>query len=111
MNKKISTLIAAVELLRKEIDPELQAQTMLTFLYIAQYGEITIKSLGQIMKSSTASASRNAAYWGLWHRKGQPGQRMVDHTEDTVDRRIKYVSLNAKGRRFLDKLAAAMGAV
>ncbi len=106
MNKNLTAILLAMETLRKEVDLEVQAQTLVCLLYVAQYGEITIKELGKRMGMSTASASRNAGYWGPWN-KGKPGQGMIEYREDHMDRRIKYVTLTSKGKRFLDKLAAA----
>lgn len=87
-----------------EVDSEIQVQTMLVFLYIAQAGTCTQKSIENAMAISPAAASRNVAYWTDRRFDRRPGMGFVLKQEDDHDRRFKTLSLTLKGTQFYEQL-------
>lgn len=87
-----------------KVDPELQLNTLLVFLYVAQRGVCTQKDVELHFGMNNATASRNVAYWTEHKRYEQAGQGFVKREEDPKDRRYKLLSLTPKGKRFYDTI-------
>ena len=104
----MKNLVACLELFR-QLDPEIQAQTMMTFLLVAVMDPdpISMSDLGDRIGLAQSSVSRNVSALGAWSRHKRPGLKLVEAHEDFMDRRKKLVNLTASGRRLkktLEKL-------
>jgi DNA-binding MarR family transcriptional regulator len=71
-------------------------QTILA-LAVARQPSITMYQSGEILKTSSASCSRNVAAPGKWHKFGEPGLDLVETVENPVERRRKIVFLTLRG--------------
>lgn len=96
MAEHFGKLIQLMETLRA-IDPEMPAQTVLTFLYIAQEPNISMRDLQAKLGLASSSTSRNVAALSKHHKLGKEGADVVEAYEDPVDRRYKRVRLTGKG--------------
>ena len=98
-------LIDSVEILRS-LDPEMQAQTMLIFLLIANRDPdpISMTDLARQSGVAQSSVSRNVASLGSINRHKMPGLQLVDSYEDPKDLRKKLVKLTPSGRRIINLL-------
>ena len=102
MSLRLMKAIRLVEEFRK-LDSEMQAQTMLAFLYIAQKSDqeapATVKEVGEYLGLTSASASRNVAVLGKWSRHNKAGHDLVTTYENPERRIEKFIELTAKGKR------------
>lgn len=98
------SLMTALELVRKELDPEMQVQTLSVLLTVASAPGITMKELSQRLHLAQSSCSRNVAALSKWHRLGRPGLDLLVATEDPAERRRKIVRLTTRGERFIETL-------
>lgn len=102
-------LVAVIEEFRK-LNPEMQAQTILTFCAVAsKEGVVGMKDIERMTGMSSASTSRNIAALGPYHRKGNPGMDLVVAFENPDDRREKLLKLTPKGRRIAESLVRYQG--
>jgi len=101
----MKNLAACLEVFR-QLDPEIQAQTMVVYLLVAEMDPdpISMTDLGRRSGLAQSSVSRNVASLGAWSRHRRPGLRLVSAEEDIMDRRRKLVSLTASGRRLKETL-------
>ncbi|MGJ0513740.1 MarR family winged helix-turn-helix transcriptional regulator [Methylocystis sp.] len=99
-------------LLRREVEafakinPEVNANMILAFLFIAQRGVCVQKDLEVNLGLTNASASRLVSWWTDVKRFGIDGVGFVERTEDPRDRRYKLLRLTPAGKKFYDKLRA-----
>ena len=101
-------LAAAIEAFR-ELDQEMPAQTILTFLLVAQNPGIKVGELVERLGIAQSSTSRNVAYLSKWRAFEEEGHDLIEAVEDPRDRRTKTVNLTAKGKRLAEKLARVIG--
>lgn len=94
----------AISHISKEVDGELQLQTLRTFIFIAQRGNCTQKDVENELGVTNASASRNVSYWTDRRFDRRPGLGFVERVEDEYDRRFKILKLTTKGREFFEQL-------
>lgn len=92
-------LLKAIELFRS-YDPEIPAQVMSVFLYIASHDDcskvqIQDKQVGLNMPS--ASASRNTDWLSHKHRLGKRGLNWVVKYRDPTDMRKQIMKLSPQG--------------
>ena len=106
-SEEIHRLIAVIEITRAE-DPVMPIQMLQTFLAVARQPGITMYQLGEILKTSQASCSRNVAALSKWHKFGEPGLDLVEGVEDPVERRRKIIFLTPKGRALVQEILSAM---
>jgi ATP-dependent exoDNAse (exonuclease V) alpha subunit len=85
------------------------AQTILTFLLVAQNPGIKVGELVTRLDIAQSSTSRNVAYLSKWRAYQEEGHDLIEAVEDPRDRRTKTVNLTAKGRRLAEKLAKVIG--
>lgn len=97
MPKSYRQLIQLMEMLRG-LDPEMPAQTALTFLMVCNEPDVTMRDLQVKLGTISASMSRNVSALSKTHRAGRPGADVVEAYEDSVDRRSKRVRLTPKGK-------------
>lgn len=100
----INTLSNLLEYLSKNVDSELQLQTLRAFLFVAQRGKCSQKDVEIELGISNASASRNVSYWTDRRFDRREGMGFIERVEDDYDRRYKALKLTDKGRNFYDKL-------
>jgi DNA-binding MarR family transcriptional regulator len=104
----IRNLARVIEEFRK-LDPEMQAQQIAIFLYVAAASpHVSMKDLERLTGLSGGGVSRNVAALGEIHRKGMPGHDLLTTRTNPLDRREKFVSLSAKGRRVYSSLEHIM---
>jgi DNA-binding MarR family transcriptional regulator len=109
VTKGLRNLYHAVQLFR-DLDPELQTQTVVCFLLIAEASEdIHMRDLQSTLNMPSSSTSRNVAALSKFHRTGTPGLDLVEAYEDPKDRRFKRVRLSAKGRALRSRINHFMG--
>ena len=96
----MKNLLASIEAFR-QLDPKIQAQTVVTFLLVAEADPdpIPMRALAQRTGLAQSSVSRNVSALGAWSRHKRPGLKLLEAHEDIMDRRQKLVSLTASGRR------------
>jgi DNA-binding MarR family transcriptional regulator len=97
----------AIEIARAE-DPVMPIQMFQTLLAVARQSGITMNELGEILKTSQASCSRNVAALSKWHKFGEPGLDLIEAVEDPVERRRKIIFLTPKGRARVREVLSAM---
>jgi DNA-binding MarR family transcriptional regulator len=102
--EKLALLIEGLELLRDELGSNVQVQTILTLLYVAQHGEVSVYEMGKMLGNTTASASRNISFLGKIWKHGRPGLQLFDEIEDRYDRRHKSAKLSRKGEKVVNRL-------
>jgi DNA-binding MarR family transcriptional regulator len=93
-----------LDLLAKEVSPELQIQTLRTFLFIASRGECTQKDVEHNLNLTGGSVSRNVSYWTERRYDREKGMGFIDRVEDDYDRRLRKLTLSKEGQKFYNKL-------
>jgi DNA-binding MarR family transcriptional regulator len=102
-------LILIIEEFRK-LDPEMQAQTMMTLLLVAAKPGIQMKEMQERLGIARSTMSRNVAILSSHgYRAGYPGYALIEAREDPTDRKSKQVFLTAKGKRFLESIQSYLG--
>lgn len=99
----IDRLVEVVEEFRK-FDPEMPAQTMLTFLVIARSPGVRIRDLEAKLGLGSSTVSRNV--YALSEARGPD---LVEAVADPSDRRAKMVRLTKRGCRVLASLRSILG--
>lgn len=99
-----NTLANVCELITKEVDSELQLQTLRCLLFVAVRGTCSQKDLETSLGLTNASASRNISYWTDRRFDRKPGKGFIDRVDDDFDRRSKSLTLTKKGKDFINKL-------
>lgn len=98
----------------RNLDREMQAQTILAFLYIAERDlsgvTTTIQDVGIYLDLTSASATRNVQALGEWHRYKRPGHGLVVTVENPQRRNEKFIKLSDKGQRFINKIGGILHA-
>jgi DNA-binding MarR family transcriptional regulator len=102
--KCLHGMAKAIGELRK-IEPEIEAQAMLTLLWVAIQPGITMKELSERIGVSQSTTSRNVAMLGEINRRHEPGHGLLVAREDPTERRRKIVELTAKGRLVVASIA------
>jgi DNA-binding MarR family transcriptional regulator len=108
MNKQeIKQFMALIQQFRT-VDPEMQAQTILTILNVALHEEhpdgYCIKDLSEQLGLTQASASRNVMSWSHLTRAKVKGPDFIQALECPVNRSRKRLSMTLKGRLFLESI-------
>ena len=96
-----SQLLKVIERFR-EIDAEMQAQSIAVLLKVAKHPvPIKMSEIATELGLSQSTVSRNVAYLGDWNRRKEAGHKLLEAYEDPMERRRKLVRLTEKGKRFL----------
>jgi len=96
-----SQLLMVIERFR-EIDAEMQAQSIAVLLKVAKHPvPIKMSEIATELGLSQSTVSRNVAFLGDWNRRKEEGHKLLEAYEDPMERRRKLVRLTAKGKRFL----------
>jgi len=107
MSLKLNRLMRVVEEFRK-LDPEMPAQTILAFLFIAERNAaevpVTVKDVGDYLGLSSASASRNVAALSKISRHRTSGHDLIMAYENPERRIEKFIKLTPKGKRVIDSI-------
>jgi DNA-binding MarR family transcriptional regulator len=107
LSLELNRAIRFIEEFRK-LDSEMQAQTMMTLLFIAQRNSkeipVTVKEVGDFLGVTSASASRNVAVLGKFSRHNKPGHDLITTYENPERRIEKFIELTAKGKRIVKTL-------
>lgn len=107
MSLKLAKITRIVEELRK-LDTEMQLQTVLAFLIIAQKNSqgstVTIKEVGELLGVTSASASRNVAALTKFSRHKRPGHDLIETYENPEFRVEKFITLTEKGKALVTRL-------
>lgn len=107
MSLKLVKLQRIVEEFRK-LDNEMQLQTVLAFLIIAQRSEqgatLSIKEVGEMLGVTSASASRNVAALAEVSRHRKAGHKLVTTYENPDYRVEKFIDLTDKGKALVTRL-------
>ena len=108
-NTALTCAIRVIEEFR-HINPEMQAQQMLTILLIASEEGITVKEVAERIGISQAAASRCVADWTGWTYRKVQGPDYIEPKVDLTDTRRKPLHLKPKGRAFVQRLTDHCGA-
>jgi DNA-binding MarR family transcriptional regulator len=105
-NLEMEKLLKAMELFRSH-DPEIPAQVISVFLYIASHDDcskvqLQDKEVGLNMPS--ASASRNTDWLSHKHRLGKRGLNWVIKYRDPTDMRKQIMKLSPQGTLLVKQL-------
>lgn len=112
MSKGLRTFNQALELFR-DLDPEMQAPAIATFVAIVNTGmdeDISLQDIQTATGLPSSSHTRNVQLFCKTQRVGKPGHNLVAAYEDINDRRRKFVKLTPKGRVFKERLLEVVAA-
>ena len=93
----------AIELFR-ELDREVPAQLIVTYLYVAAHNPCYKTQLERDLGFLTASCSRNIAFLSHRHRLNKPGLGLVRKDADPTNLRRLIISLTPKGEQLLQRI-------
>lgn len=114
MNKDREELQRLISALKRfnQFDTKMQVSTVLTFLEVAaatlDKRDISVQDLERSIGLLSGTASRNVYYWAEGHKDMTGGHMMMTVKISTVDRRRRDLTLNSKGRAFLDTVLGDM---
>jgi DNA-binding MarR family transcriptional regulator len=97
-------LVNVLQEIRKEIDPEMPVQQLLTYLVAVRQPGIPMQDAMTELNISSASISRNVAALGRINRHHDKGHDLIDAQEDPMERRRKVLSPTPTGQRLLARL-------
>jgi DNA-binding MarR family transcriptional regulator len=99
--------ISALEAFR-QLDPEMPAQTVLTFLTVATNPGIGMSKLAEKLGIAMSSTSRNVFVLSRFKQGQTPGHDLISSEMDPDNRRAKILTLTPKGERFYAHLQRIM---
>lgn len=105
-DQDMAKLLKAVELFRA-YDPEIPAQVMSVFLYIASHDDcskVQLQDQLEGLNMPSASASRNTDWLSHKHRLGKKGLNLVIKYRDKTDLRKQVMKLSTQGRLLVSQL-------
>lgn len=105
------TACAAIMLVEKsrKLDPAMQAQTMMTFLMVAENPGIAMKAMQERLGVARSTMSRNvAALSKIGDKRGREGYGLIETCENPEDRKQKQVYLTAKRNRLYANMLTYM---
>ena len=103
--ENLSQILKVIERFR-ELDAEVQTQTVAVFLVVAKHPvPMKMQDIANELGLAQSSVSRNVGWLGSWSRHHKKGQELLEAYEDPMERRRKLVRLTAKGTRFAKSLS------
>ena len=99
-------LLKAMELFRS-YDPEIPAQVISVFLYIASHNDcskVQLQDKTEGLNMPSASASRNTDWLSHKHRLGKRGLNWIVKYRDRTDRRKQIMKLSSQGLALIEQL-------
>lgn len=93
----------------RNLDPEMQAQTITIFLHVVAQPGIAMRELEKLTGLPSSSISRNVAAMTKVHRRGRLGLDILVSKESPEDRRSKLVFMTPKGHRIAKRLVEILG--
>ena len=103
---EMEKLLKAMELFRSH-DPEMPAQVISVFLYIASHDDcskVQLQDKYEGLNMPSASASRNTDWLSHKHRLGKKGLNLVIKYRDKTDLRKQVMKLSTQGRLLVSQL-------
>jgi len=103
---EMEKLLKVMELFRS-YDPELPAQVISVFLYIASHNDcskVQLQDKTDGLNMPSASASRNTDWLSHKHRLGKRGLNWIVKYRDKTDRRKQIMKLSAQGQFLIEQL-------
>lgn len=101
----LSQLLTVIERFR-EMDTEMQTQTVAVFLCVAKSPmPVRMSVIADETGLAQSSISRNVALLSQWSRHQVKGQGLLEAYEDPTERRRKLVRLTKKGEKFAKSIA------
>ncbi len=101
-SKENATRLANVLHKVRELDPEMPAQTLLAVLLIATNESFSQQDLRDALGVASSTSARISARLSEWEKfPNQPGLSLVKSEINPVDRRLRLLSLSAKGKAFV----------
>ena len=101
-----NNLLKIIEEMRK-FDPQLEAQAISVFFYVADKGGkdgVAQQAISEALDIAQSSVSRNCYKLATINRHRKVGIGLLENFEDPMERRRKHVRLTAKGRRVFKTL-------
>jgi DNA-binding MarR family transcriptional regulator len=103
---EMEKLLKVMELFRS-YDPELPAQVISVFLYIASHNDcskVQLQDKTDGLNMPSASASRNTDWLSHKHRLGKRGLNWIVKYRDKTDKRKQIMKLSAQGQFLIEQL-------
>lgn len=97
---EMEKLLKAMELFRS-YDPEMPAQVISVFLYIASHNDcskVQLQDKTDGLNMPSASASRNTDWLSYKHRLGKRGLNWIVKYRDKTDKRRQIMKLSSQGQ-------------
>lgn len=88
---------------------DLGTQTVITFLSVAQAGEMPQSQLGKLTGMTHAGVSRNVARLAHYGDRYGDGLGLIQSVEDEQDRKSRILSLTPKGKAVLAEIQKRAG--
>jgi DNA-binding MarR family transcriptional regulator len=105
MSRSSAAKLIAVMHKVRELDPEMPAQTLLALLEISSHENFSQQDLREALNVASSTSARIAARLSEWERfPKQPGLSLVNNEINPMDRRLRLISLSAKGKAFVNSL-------
>lgn len=105
MRKDTERLLRAMTVLGELMEPRMTWLQGMAFLQVAladtRGEEMDLKKLGDRMNLPSSTITRLAQGLGEWDRMQKPGMKVVEERMDLADRRRRFITLSAKGKRVL----------
>ena len=102
-NRQMLRQMKVIELFR-EMDREVPAQLIVTFLYVAAHNPCYKTNLEKDLNFLTASCSRNIAFLSHRNRHGKPGLGLIRKETDPTNLRRLILTLTPKGEQLLQRI-------
>jgi DNA-binding MarR family transcriptional regulator len=101
---QVHELTRILEYVSERVGGEVQVTTVLVFLFVAQRGRCTQKSVEDELKLTNATASRNVSFWTHRRADRQPGMGFIERIVHDYDQRLRELVLTPTGKKFYQNL-------
>jgi DNA-binding MarR family transcriptional regulator len=111
----IDAFSAAMQIMRDELHPRVEAQTIMGFLFVASRGTTTVGDVRRAVNLTDGGASRLITLLTdeflnptEYRNKGRRGYGLVTRKPNPMDRRLKNVTLTSKGVCLAERITECM---